>query len=695
MLSDKTKADPRRANLQRILAGAFGGRDTVVPLTDEERDIVSLAPNAIEWCTSPRYLNSPSLFEYYRSYQTIRDYFELRCPECNEGGTEDGQPGDCWGKSRTYLESEVLLRWSVSAQEDVCPKCNTTRSEFIESGRFVGYNQMHLLVGMRAGKSMTAAMMGTYVEHVVYALGHTQPGGFHGFLGITPAETFEITFLASNQVQGDETIWAKYTGFRSNSPWFRRYVPWIHTVAADQPRFGMKRWKYKEGDTEIENGHPHVRTKIFTLNSNSSGQAGRTRLHGFLDELGRMQNTKSKFGAEEIYRTVEHGLRTIRSRVLLYGGFPWFGSMISVTSPMSRNDKAWELYVNAPETPGMYARHYPTWKFNPKEPREHFDPEYKKDPMGAERDFGANPPGAEHPLVHDETRFWPLAIDPKLKQRATFDPYFRRAPTGQRYAAIRLKTADRVISARQPRYIVFDAGQNFDAFSGACGHGELVTINGQERLLSVCDWVFRIVPDQGEEVWFDSAEDIVRDLKQYQSTAFVAFDRWNSVQIIQHIREMGIPAEAESLKDIDFLDWKGNAFDDLVRLIPPSPEDLLYDKNGNVVFPLQWKKKQRRMRTESVAVAELLELQCDPDTRKVYNPNKGKERGEHSDDTARVLVHLHRLIQRARFTDRYDDRSTRAARKRAEHDGHRWTGGSIVRSPTTARTRGGTQKRGW
>lgn len=690
------RLDPE-LNLRDALRGLGDHADKPTVILDEEAlRVLAMAPNAIEWCTGRQWVNSPSLFEFYRSYQTIRDYFELRCPNCNEGGTEAGQPGDCWNKSRAYLESEVLLVWDRDNLEDTCPKCGDTRSQFIEDGLFAGYNQMHLVVGMRAGKSMTAALIGTYAEHIFLSLGHTQPGGIHKYLGITPAEQFEIAFLASNQVQSEGTVWAKYTGFRGLSPWFTKYTAWIEAEEKKQLKSKKRRWTYTEGVKEIANEHPNIRLIINALNSNSAGQAGRTRVHGFVDELDRMNLTESRLGAHEIYRTIENSLRTIRSRVKLYGGLPWFGSMVSVTSPKLRSGKAFQLLQIAPEIPDMYARHYPTWGFNPKEPRENFESDFKKDPIGAMTDFGAQPPGAEFPLIHDEQRWLSLTLKKDLVPRASFEYFRRKNALGQSYVGVRLKKCERLFDRRMPRFVVFDAGKNFDAFAGVAAHGRWQQLpDGTSRLLTVYDWAVRIVAGVGEEIWFESVFELMKELRQYQATAFCAFDHWNSVQLIQKIRDLGIPAEQESLSNQDFIDFKVNCFEGIVQMIPPNVIDLKCGPDGVWEYPLIWLRSQAIMQAESCMVAELLELQCDPDTQKVSNPQKGDERGVHSDDLARVAVHAHKLVQRAQFTERYDDRSRRAARKRAEHGSVTWgnnRGGLARLSPTV---RNWSKGRGW
>lgn len=608
-----------------ILAVSVGTDDSGphADLDLEGRALIVPAPNAIEWATGDRWCSSSSLFEFVRSYQTIRDFFELRCPLCNPGGVEDGEPGDCWGKSRMWLESETLLVWDTANREDTCPRCHTTRAELETDGLLKGYNQMHLVVGMRAGKSMTAALMATFFEHRYLTIAHGYQGGFHEYLDITKAEQFEGTFLAANAVQSKDTIWSKYMGFRTNSTWFKRYVPWLRQQEKLQPRTGMRLWRYEEASNKIINEHPNVRLVINSLNTNSGGQAGRTRVWGLVDELARMKQTEGTQGAQEIYRTIEASMRTVRSRVTALNGHRWLGAMVSVTSPIARDDVAMRLLRKSVDIPDMYSKHYPTWQFNPREPEEGFESNRMKDPIGWQRDFKADPAGAEFPLIHDEYSWRILTIDEDLKPNARFDYYDRYAATGQEYVAVRLRDAELTMDMN-PRVIVFDAGKNFDAFAGACAHREVeVDDNGRERFITVFDWIIRILPTVGTEVYFDSVRDLVQSIQTRMLISRVQFDRWNSVQLIQQIRDMGIESEQHSIKDKDYVNFKIACYSQLVRMLPPDSKDFKMSDDGRY----RWVEDPPFMSAESAAIYEMLGLEQDPDTNRVYNPNKGRERG--------------------------------------------------------------------
>lgn len=663
---------------------------------DEERQyLIKPAPNAIRWAVGAEYADSPSLYDYQRSYQIIRDVFQLRCPICNNTSP------DCWGKTRTQLEAEHLLEWDAHLGEDVCPNCDTPRSDFEDDGLLKRINAFHLVCGQRAGKSVTAGIIGTYVEHRIYTIAHGTPGGLHAYLGMTIKDPYEITFLASNEVQGQDTIWAKFRAFRANSPWFQRYTAWIKEEERNQDTPpGMERWVYSETDRKIINEHPDCKLILNSLNSNSFGARGRTRLFGGLDEVSFMQGGESSQSADEIVRAIENSLKTVRSRTKLHGGLPWLGLMSSVTSPRSKDDKGMRMLKAAKHVEctcgdcngasagpdGMLAYHYPTWDVNPYEPRENFNDDFAKDPVGAQRDFAAQPPMAAHPLIWDVQRFRDLIIDSSLEAATQFD-YPTFVEGGHTYIGV--KTKDMRPRFGKRHFVAFDAGKNFDAFAGACAHGETIVDpdTGVQRIVTVFDWIVRILPEQGTEVYYGQVFGVIQDLMRFMQIHRVEFDRWNSVHLIQQIRKLGIQSEQKSLKNEDWIKFRQDAYAGAVRMFPPAEGEVSDTGEYVQVPPL--------MHAHTCALYELEGLEEDPDTQKVYNPKKGLERGYNSNDVAQVVVHAHKLVQEQGFVEKEDDRSRRAAKKRSEGDGsdfiHR--GGGGVYNPS--RFGGGGGFRNW
>lgn len=650
---------------------------------DAERDyLIQRAPNAIEWITSAEYCNQPTLFKHIGQYIMVKEFFELRCPNCNDGPKAvpripwtPGRPETVL--SRSILESEVLLTWSQRDEDDRCPKCHTTRAQFIEDGMMMGYHTLHGIVGMRAGKSAALALVGTYVEHIMLAIAHGYDGGLQSYLGTQPGDQFDITYVASTDVQSKDTIWAKYRGFRRMSPWFQRYVPWIKTQEAlQQTPEGMQRWEYDENDKSIKN--ECIRVIINSLNSNSGGLVGRTRLGAFIDEVCRMKQTDSSMGAAEVYRGLEASCHTVRTRVETYGLLPWLGMVGSISSPVSAEDKGMKLLEDAKRVKRMYTFHLPTWKFNPFEPREKFDDDFRKDPMGAERDFGANPPMAASPLIDDPLRFRDCAIAHDLQPTATFEEYEFDDEVGHKYKAIKLVKAD-LIRNGAPRYVAVDAGRSFDAFAVACAHPEE---DKDGNIITVYDWVMRLLPRQGQEIYFEAIYNLVVDLTKSCFINQIEFDHWNSAHIVQKIRQLGIRAEENETKGKHFVQFLRDGYSGYVKMLPPAEGDEALDP--------PYKSPA------GVALYELEHLDRDPEKDKVFNPKKGEVRGHNSDDVARVIVHAHRLVQDIGYTQKYDDTGLRARRKRAESMAAEWASmeRGLVFSPSSMPSlKGGG--RGW
>lgn len=638
---------------QAVRDAANGANSTSWRADTERAYLATPAPNAIAWATGVQYLGQPELYNYTRSYQIIRDVFQLLCPVCNRDGN------DCWGKSPEELKNEVLLEWHAPSEDDRCPSCWRTRTQLVNEGLLKAINQMHLVCGQRSGKSMTAAFIGTYTEHRVITMGLSHPRGLPGYLGLSVKDPFEMGFLASNEAQSQDTIWAKYIALRRESPWFQRFTTWVKDQEENQNTPpGMKRWRYNESSREILNEHPDIHLKCNSLNSNSSGLRGRTRIFAGVDEIAYMMSGDGRMSAKEIYEAMENSLQTVRSRAKLEKRPNWLGLIASVSSPKSVQDYSMELLKKAPDISGMLAYHYATWEYNPYEPRENFDSYYEKDPVAAEKNFGANPPLAAHPLISDVQRFRDIVVDYELKPTARFNyPTFEEE--GRRYITVETERVD-LLHRGTNRFIAFDAGLNFDSFAGACAHSETLidAETGSQRTITVFDWVIRILPMGDLEVYFDSLYAVCAKVRKSQPLVRVEFDQWNSAQLIQQIRRLGVRAEKKGLKSEDYIKFRADAHDGLIKMLPPRASDL--NARG------EWAVSPTEMAAESCALYEIESLERDPITGKVTNRLKGQRQGYNSNDVAEVIVHVHKMVQESGYSEKDDDRSRKAARARSE-----------------------------
>lgn len=665
-------------SLDTFLAGLHGSLLTTasqshaapaVKVDDGMLLATSTAPNAIEWATEEKWLGVPSLYTHVRQYEILRDFFQLRCPlaSCND---QSAAARDCWGKGKEYLQSENLLIWDGSAGEDVCPSCRTTRSEFIQDGLLSLYNQMHLVCGMRSGKTSVVAVMGTYIEHRIIGLGHRF--GLDKYFGQLPGQKLDITFIASTDTQSKDTIWAKYTELRRHSKWYESYVRWVKKKEIEQQTVnGVKPLQYEELNSEIRNDL--IGLTIKSMNSNSGGMAGRTRIAAFIDELARFEITDSARGADEVYRVLENSLRTIRSKSMVDKSIPWLGTMISVSSPISIEDKSMRLLKQAPTIKGMYAKHYATWDFNPEQPREMFDDDFSKDPVGAMRDFGAQPPSAASPLISDPQTFRQMAIQPDLKPTSHFRQILHTDRSGREYVSAQLINAN--LSRDGERFICFDASSTFDQFAGACAHGEWVDTPEGRQLVTVYDWVFRLLPEgkPRRDVWFDFVVQLIEQMSKSYLISRVEFDRWQSTYLIQQIRDRGITTEMKGTTYEHFVKFVSDVNFSRVRMLPPEPNDAQLEP------PF--------MSAQGLAFYELERLERDASLGKVYNPRKGQRRGYNSDDVATVVVHANDMVQ-STVVDLNTSNTRQVRLHREQMGGSNWSGRGAVWRPVNGNNRG-------
>jgi hypothetical protein len=654
-----------------LLTTAVQARHSNTPKVDEGFiHATTRTPNAVEWGTGAKWLGVDSLFHHVRQYQILRDFFQLRCPlpSCND---QSEAAADCWGKGREYLQSENLLVFNTSANEDVCPSCKTTRSEFNQDKLFTLYNQMHLVCGMRSGKTSVAAVMGTYIEHCIIALGHKH--GLDKYFKQLPGQKLDITFIASTDVQSKDTIWAKYTELRRHSDWYQNYVRWTKKLEVEQKTpNGMKPLSYEELEKEIRNDFLGLNVK--SMNSNSGGMAGRTRIAAFVDELARFEVSDTARGADEVYRVLENSLRTIRSISVKNPEIPWLGTMVSVSSPISIEDKSMRLLKQAPQIKGMYAKHYATWDFNPEQPRDMFDDDFSKDPIGAMRDFGAMPPSAASPLISDPDMFRRMAIQPDLKPTTQFRQVVHTDRAGREYISAQLTNSR--LSSDGERFICFDASSSFDQFAGACAHGEWVETPEGRQLITVYDWVFRLLPEgkPRRDVWFDFVVQVIEQMAKSYVIGRVEFDRWQSTYLIQQIRDRGISTEMRGTKTDDFLKFVADVNFSRVRMLPPNPDDAQLEP------PF--------MSAQGLAFYELERLERDTDLGKVYNPRKGQRRGYNSDDVATVVVHVNDMVQ-STVVDLSTSNTRQVRLHREQMGGSNWSGrGALFRPVNKVNGRG-------
>ena len=447
--------------------------------------------------------------------------------------------------ARIPRPDQVLFEYGV------CPKCGTQKDDLVESLHF--HNTMIGVVGMRSGKSMCTAMICASYLHEVLCVTNLQEK-----YGLAGTQVLDGTFAAAAGKQASETVWGQFKGLYESSPWFQNYrTQMMDTEIADP---SLRRGHlYRETDTSIYFREHRIR--LSSVTSNSSTQAGRTRLFAVIDELSRFDSGSSKRSATEVYRALDNSLLTVRkgaTRARKKGMLLPDGVLVCISSPIFSEDKSMQLLKDALKDPKMYSFHKATWEFNPTIEKEDLASVLERDPVAYERDFGAKPPGAENPFVRDQNII-DISIDKSRKSVFTlkeefFDTTLKNGDKEIVYRFLKILVLQAKLSTMVGYHLHCDPGETGDSFCIAIGHGEKgkVIIDGAieaKPLLKVAHKA-----SQARSIHFPSMVDILLTLaKKYKIT--VSYDKWNSADQIHRLIDAGVPALGKNLTREDHINF--------------------------------------------------------------------------------------------------------------------------------------------
>lgn len=563
------------------------------------------APNAVAFIESPEYLNGPELFPV--QYQIVRDFFELLCPHCNDG-------------DRIRAKEDVPREDQILFEYDVCPKCGLRKKDVVD--QLYLYNELTGVMGMRSGKGVLVACMSAAIIHELLCIENLQKR-----LGLVKKQEIEAAFVAASGTQASETVWGHFIGFYEGSPWFqelRKNLMDLELADPDLRRGNL----YKEGERAgIYYKFKNIRLK--PLHSNSASLAGKTRIFAVIDELSRFDMTDSKRSATEVYRVMKHSLLTIKASVsrLRQRGIHDIpdARMFCISSPIFSEDKMMQLLKQAQSQEKMFAFRRATWEANPDITKEDLADEYMSDPLGSERDYGANPPGAENPFI-DDPNLIEVCIDKNRSSVFTFrERLFRQEVEGIIFNYITVEIMNVDFRNLVDYVICCDPGRANDSFALSMGHLDLdngnVIIDGSLEV--------RPIPKGNREgkdphkVHFPSMAEIIMKLKRVVSLKAVSFDRWQSLSDIDRLRADKILAVGANLDRDDHV-----KFAEAMR-------------SRKISFPRREHELQDPRIHRNMPVAKaLLELKMlNDDGKKVDHGSSG------TNDIIQTWVAIHRLLK--------------------------------------------------
>lgn len=566
---------------------------------------LELAPNPIAFITTPKYLNMLTLFPW--QYEIIRDFFELLCPHCND-------PQDILDAVGTDTNDQIKNQ--VLFEYNICPECGLRKYDIIDE--LSDYNELIGVLGMRSGKGVCAACISLAILHEALWIDNLPEK-----LGVLSGQLLEGNFLAASSKQATKTVHAQFRAMYDRSPWFQHYKKAMLDLEISNP--SLRRGDlYHETDTVLFFKYKSIR--IESLHSNSATLAGSTRLFLTLDELSRFDEGGSKQSATEVYRVMKNSLLTLKvlvKKARQRGDFTLpDAKMICISSPIFADDKMMQLLKISKDQVRMLSCHKTTWDANPDIEEEDLADAYLSDPIGAERDFGANPPGAENPFIKDN-RLIKACTDPDRNSIFTLrESYFEQKIQDMVFNYLKID----VINVRYRNLIDYvvacDPGRSGDSFAITIAHIEddIVYIDGSIEAKPIPKGNRqRLEPRQ---VHFPSMTNIIINMNNKLSIRYVSYDRWNSLGEIDRLRDNKILAIGKNLDRDDHV-----KFYESMRL-------------GKVRFPCKEAENMDPKTVRNIPIVKAMhELsRLEDDGRKVDHPSGG------SNDIIQTWVACHRLL---------------------------------------------------
>ena len=400
-----------------------------------------------------------------------------------------------------------------------------------EEGRHIydTYTQNEVIcqLGKGSGKDHCARIALAYTVYLLHCL--RDPLGYYGkATGIY----IDLLNLAVNAQQAQRVFFEPFKNLLLSSPWFNEQ--------GFEPRV-----------SEIFFFSRPVR--CFSGHSESEGWEGYEVMTVILDEISAFKtdnelkgDVRSKGSASAIYNM---------SKLSVMSRFPEIGKCILLSFPRYKGDFIQQRYDSSIEKnePKTWAIKAATWEVNPTIERHQLESEYIRNPVEARARFECEPPHMEDAFFRDADlvrNAFNMAEDP-MEEDGSFKKWFNGSDDFTRFIHVDL-------ALKRDRAAL--------SMVHCPGLKNINTGLGVENLpvLNV-DLVHSWSAAPGAEINFSSIRALIIDLCRRFSVGIVSFDQWQSVEMIQSLKAMGINADFHSVKKTDYDTLMTSIYDKRLR----------------------------------------------------------------------------------------------------------------------------------
>lgn len=372
-------------------------------------------------------------------------------------------------------------------------------------------NEVVAMVGKGGGKDYTSRICFAYISYLFHCL--RDPLEYYGKDFGTD---LILLNLAVNSQQAHQVFFDPFKNLLLRSPYFNEvgFEPRVREV-----KFFSRPVKCLSGHSESEGWegydlHTVVLDEIAAFKTDVELSADPVRARGSASQIYNM----SKF--------------SVMSR------FPDIGKVVLLSFPRFKGDFITSRYEGATvhQEPKVWALKAATFEMNPTITRESLESEYQRNPIEAKSRFECDPPEMEDAFFREPEKVRAAFYfgDDPMNEDGTWKPWFNGTDG-------------------LPRFIHVDLGLKRDNCGLAmihCAGMKDIEVFGSTETLPILnvDLVHSWEAKPGAEINFAAVRQMILDLSRKFSVAMVTFDFWNSADMMQALRNAGIPTEAFVVK---------------------------------------------------------------------------------------------------------------------------------------------------
>lgn len=394
-------------------------------------------------------------------------------------------------------------------------------------------NEVICQVGKGAGKDHTARVSMAYIGYLMHCL--RDPLKYYGKAS---GVYVDLVNLAVNAKQAQQVFFDPLKNILLRSPWANE--------VGFEPRVQEIFWFDRP-------------VRMFSGHSEAEGWEGYEVMVVILDEISAFKtdvelkgDLRNKGSASVIY---EMARASITSR------FPDVGKVVLLSFPRFKNDFIQQRYnsvIKDLKEQGVevteekwgnkgvererktWALKASTWDVNPTRHRHEFEDEFRRDPVMARARYECEPPEMEDAYFRDvESVRSAFMVKPNpVDEEGHYAEWFKG-------------------SDEHARFIHIDLGLKRDRAALGMVHcpglKEIKTNNGVERLPVIeMDFLQSWKAEPYSEIPFSEVRNVIIDLSRRFNVASVTFDQWQSADMIQSLRSLGINADLHTVKKTDY-----------------------------------------------------------------------------------------------------------------------------------------------